>query len=97
MADYLRAGDAVEIKIGQGAKPGMGGHLLGSKVTPDIAAIRGIPIGTDALSPCRYYDVLDLEDMKRMVAFIRDVTDYRVAHFLQTGPEPAVSGRAGMR
>ncbi len=85
-ADYLRAGDAVEIKIGQGAKPGMGGHLLGSKVTADIAAIRGIPIGTDALSPCRYYDVLDLEDMKRMVAFIRDVTDYKSPIFFKLGP-----------
>ncbi len=85
-ADYLRAGDAVEVKIGQGAKPGMGGHLLGAKVTPDVAAVRGIPVGTDALSPCRYYDVQDLADMRRMVAFIRDVTDYQVPILFKLGP-----------
>jgi len=85
-ADYVRAGDGVEIKIGQGAKPGMGGHLLGAKVTAEIAAIRGIPVGSDALSPCRYYDVQDLEDMKRMVAFLRDVTDYKVPIFFKLGP-----------
>jgi glutamate synthase domain-containing protein 2 len=64
----------------------MGGHLLGSKVTPEIAAIRGIPVGSDALSPCRYYDVQDLEDMKRMVAFLRDVTDYKVPILFKLGP-----------
>ncbi len=85
-ADYLRAGDAVEIKIGQGAKPGMGGHLLGAKVTAEIAAVRGVPVGSDALSPCRYYDVQDLEDMKRMVAFIRDVTGYKVPILFKLGP-----------
>jgi glutamate synthase domain-containing protein 2 len=84
--DYVRAGDAVEVKIGQGAKPGMGGHLLGSKVTAEVAAVRGIPIGSDALSPCRYYDVQDLEDMKHMVAFLRNVTDYRVPILFKLGP-----------
>ncbi|MBC7340828.1 MAG: hypothetical protein H5U04_13455, partial [Firmicutes bacterium] len=49
--DYLRAAAAVEIKIGQGAKPGIGGHLPGEKVTPEIAATRTIPVGTDAISP----------------------------------------------
>ncbi len=85
-ADYVRAGDAVEVKIGQGAKPGMGGHLLGAKVTEEVAAVRGIPVGSDALSPCRYYDVQDLEDMKHMVAFLRDVTDYKVPILFKLGP-----------
>lgn len=85
-ADYIRAGDGVEIKIGQGAKPGMGGHLMGAKVTEEIAAVRGIPVGSDALSPCRHYDVQDLEDMKRMVAFVRDVTDYQVPILFKLGP-----------
>ncbi len=85
-ADFVRAGDAVEIKIGQGAKPGMGGHLLGAKVTPEIAAVRGIPVGSDALSPCRYYDVRDLEDMKKMVRFLRDVTEYKVPILMKLGP-----------
>jgi glutamate synthase domain-containing protein 2 len=85
-ADYIRAGDAVEVKIGQGAKPGMGGHLLGEKVIDEVAAVRGIPAGTDALSPCRYYDVQDLEDMKHMVTFLRDVTDYKVPILFKLGP-----------
>jgi glutamate synthase domain-containing protein 2/Pyruvate/2-oxoacid:ferredoxin oxidoreductase delta subunit len=85
-ADYVRAGDGIEIKIGQGAKPGMGGHLLGAKVTKEVAAVRGIPVGSDALSPCRYYDVQDLEDMKRMVAFLRDITDYQVPILFKLGP-----------
>ncbi len=84
--DYLNSGDAVEVKIGQGAKPGMGGHLLGTKVTEDVAAVRGIPVGTDALSPCRYYDVQSLDDMKNMVAFLRDVTDYQYPILFKLGP-----------
>ncbi len=85
-ADYVRAGDAVEVKIGQGAKPGMGGHLLGKKVTQEIAEVRGVPAGSDALSPCRYYDVQTLDDMKRMVAFLRDVTDYQLPILMKLGP-----------
>jgi glutamate synthase domain-containing protein 2 len=85
-ANYLRAGDGVEVKIGQGAKPGMGGHLLGAKVTEEISAVRGIPVGSDALSPCRYYDIQDLEDMKRMVAFLRDITDYKSPILFKLGP-----------
>jgi len=45
-ADYLTSADAIEVKIGQGAKPGMGGHLLGAKVTEEVARVRGIPVGT---------------------------------------------------
>lgn len=85
-ADYLRAGDAVEVKIGQGAKPGMGGHLLGAKVTDEVARVRGIPKGSDALSPCRYYDVQTLDDIKHMVEFIRDVTDYQLPILFKLGP-----------
>ncbi len=85
-ADYVRAGDAVEVKIGQGAKPGMGGHLLGKKVTEEIAAVRGVPVGSDALSPCRYYDVQSLDDMKHMVEYLRAVTDYQVPILMKLGP-----------
>jgi glutamate synthase domain-containing protein 2 len=84
--DYLNSGDAVEVKIGQGAKPGMGGHLLGAKVTQDVSRVRGVPVGSDALSPCRYYDVQSLDDMKRMVAFLRDATDYQVPILFKLGP-----------
>lgn len=85
-ADYVNAGDAVEIKIGQGAKPGMGGHLLGAKVTEEIARVRGIPVGSDALSPCRYYDVLTSEDLKKQVEFLRDVTNYEKPIWMKLGP-----------
>lgn len=84
--DYLNSGDAVEVKIGQGAKPGMGGHLLGAKVTEDVSRVRGVPVGSDALSPCRYYDVQSLDDMKHMVAFLRDVTNYQFPIFFKLGP-----------
>lgn len=84
--DYLNSGDAVEVKIGQGAKPGMGGHLLGAKVTDEVARVRGVPVGSDALSPCRYYDVQTLDDIKHMVAFLRDVTNYQVPIFFKLGP-----------
>lgn len=84
--DYLNSGDGVEVKIGQGAKPGMGGHLLGEKVTEDVARVRGIPVGSDALSPCRYYDVQTLDDMKKTVAFLRDVTNYQYPIFFKLGP-----------
>jgi len=84
--DYLRAGDAVEIKIGQGAKPGMGGHLLGRKVTPEIAEVRGIPTGTDALSPCRHYDIQDKRDLAAQVEILRDLTAYEKPIMFKLGP-----------
>jgi glutamate synthase domain-containing protein 2 len=85
-ADYLNSGDAVEVKIGQGAKPGMGGHLLGAKVTEDVSRVRGVPVGSDALSPCRYYDVQSFGDMRHMVEFLRDVTNYQYPIFFKLGP-----------
>ncbi len=85
-AEYLTSGDAVEVKIGQGAKPGMGGHLLGAKVTAGCFTCAWYPVGSDALSPCRYYDVQSLEDMKHMVAFLRDVTNYQFPIFFKLGP-----------
>ncbi len=77
-ASYLRAGDAIEIKIGQGAKPGMGGLLLGEKVTEDIAKMRGIPVGTDAISPARHLDIVGPEDLKMKIEQLREITDWKV-------------------
>jgi glutamate synthase domain-containing protein 2 len=85
-AEYVNSGDAVEVKIGQGAKPGMGGHLLGAKVTEAVSEVRGIPVGSDALSPCRYYDVQTMDDMKHMVAFLRDVTEHKFPILFKLGP-----------
>ena len=85
--DYLNRSDAIEIKIGQGAKPGMGGHLLGEKVTEEIAKVRGIPVGTDCLSPCRHYDIYNVkEDLKKQIELLRDVTGYEKPIIVKLGP-----------
>ena len=62
---------AIEIKIGQGTKPGMGGHLPGEKVTERIAAIRGKPMGKDILSPSKFDEIDSPEGLKRMVDELR--------------------------
>lgn len=84
--DYLNAGNAIEVKIGQGAKPGMGGHLLAEKVSPEVAKIRGIPIGTDALSPCRFLDATREGDLAKHIELIREVTDWKVPIIVKLGP-----------
>ncbi len=75
--ENMRNADAVEIKIGQGTKPGMGGHLPGEKVTPEIAAIRGKPLGEDIISPSKFPDVNTKDDLKAMVTRLRDMSDGR--------------------
>ncbi|SFK92157.1 FMN-binding glutamate synthase family protein [Rhodanobacter glycinis] len=64
----------VSIKLGQGAKPGMGGLLPGAKVTPEIAAIRGIPVGQDSQSPNRHLDIANVSQLMDSIAHIRDLT-----------------------
>ena len=73
---YLDAGAAIEIKIGQGAKPGIGGHLPGEKVSEDIARTRMIPIGTDALSPAPQHDIYSIEDLRQLIYALKEATDY---------------------
>lgn len=77
-ANYLNNAEAVEIKIGQGAKSGMGGHLLAKKVTAEVARIRNIPQGTDALSPARHMDIVGPEDLGMKIDQLRDITDWKV-------------------
>ncbi|MDR1721820.1 MAG: nitronate monooxygenase [Methanobrevibacter sp.] len=77
-ADYLNNADAVEIKIGQGAKSGMGGHLLGEKVTAEVSKIRMIPEGADALSPARHMDIVGPEDLSMKISQLREITDWKV-------------------
>ena len=72
--DNMRAASAIEVKIGQGAKPGLGGTLLGSKVTAEIAEVRGVAPGTDVHSPAHFPDISCLEDLARRVAEIKDIT-----------------------
>ncbi|NVJ97020.1 MAG: FMN-binding glutamate synthase family protein [Alphaproteobacteria bacterium] len=63
-----------EIKMSQGAKPGKGGILPGAKVTPEIADIRGIPVGEAAISPNRHLEMNDVDDILDMVIHVREVT-----------------------
>ena len=65
--DYLNAGAAIEIKMGQGAKPGIGGHLPGAKVGADISRTRMIPEGSDAISPAPHHDIYSIEDLRQLV------------------------------
>lgn len=69
--ENLRTSDAIEIKIGQGTKPGMGGHLPGEKVTADIAAIRGKKQGEDIQSPSKFPEINSKEDLRDMVDMLR--------------------------
>ena len=75
--ENLRRADAIEIKIGQGTKPGMGGHLPGSKVTPEIAKIRNKPLGEDIISPSGFSELKTKEDLRDMVADLRARSDGR--------------------
>ena len=75
--ENLREADAIEIKIGQGTKPGMGGHLPGGKVTPEIAAIRNKPLGQDVISPSRFPGIDTKEDLKALVDRLRLVSGGR--------------------
>ena len=70
--ENLQSSDAIEIKIGQGTKPGMGGHLPGEKVTPEIAAIRGKQPGEDIQSPSKFPELNTKEDLRDMVAMLRE-------------------------
>lgn len=75
--ENLKNADAIEIKIGQGTKPGMGGHLPGSKVTPEIARIRNKPLGEDVISPSKFPDINTKEDLKALVEELRLRSDGR--------------------
>ena len=75
--DNLRRVDAIEIKIGQSSKPGMGGHLPAAKVTAEIAAVRGVPAGKDVISPSHFSDIATPEDLARKVAWLRETSGGR--------------------
>jgi glutamate synthase domain-containing protein 2 len=70
--DNLKRVDAIEIKIGQSAKPGMGGHLPGDKVTDEIAGVRGRAKGEDIISPSTFEDIRSADDLKIKVDWLRD-------------------------
>lgn len=74
--DYLDAGAAIEIKMGQGAKPGIGGHLPGAKIVGDVSATRMIPEGSDAISPAPHHDIYSIEDLRQLVFSLKEATHY---------------------
>ncbi|MBF0275345.1 MAG: FMN-binding glutamate synthase family protein [Nitrospinae bacterium] len=73
--DTLKMADMIEVKVGQGAKPGMGGHLMKSKITEEIAAVRGISMDQNAISPSRHRDINSKEDLKAKVDELREVSE----------------------
>ncbi len=75
--DYLEAGAAIEIKMGQGAKPGIGGHLPGAKILEDVSKTRMIPMGSDAISPAPHHDIYSIEDLRQLVYSLKEATNYK--------------------
>lgn len=74
---YLDTGAAIEIKMGQGAKPGIGGHLPGTKSVGDVARTRMIPEGSDAISPAPHHDIYSIEDLRQLVYSLKEATAYQ--------------------
>jgi glutamate synthase domain-containing protein 2 len=74
--EYFNVASAIEIKIGQGAKPGIGGHLPGEKVLQGISETRMIPVGTDAISPAPHHDIYSIEDLKQLIFALKEATRY---------------------
>ena len=75
--EYLSAGAAIEIKMGQGAKPGIGGHLPGKKIVGDVSRTRMIPEGSDAISPAPHHDIYSIEDLRQLVFSLKEATEYQ--------------------
>lgn len=73
--ELANAANLLEIKIGQGAKPGEGGHLPGSKVTAKIAAARNAAIGSDLISPSNNHDIYSIEDLAQMITELKTAND----------------------
>ncbi len=83
--DFLNAGVAVEIKMGQGAKPGIGGHLPGSKMAGDIAKTRMVPEGSSAISPAPHHDIYSIEDLRQLVTSLKEATEYKKPLIVKVG------------
>lgn len=73
---YLMTAAAIEIKMGQGAKPGIGGHLPGMKISDDVSRTRMIPKGVDAISPAPHHDIYSIEDLRQLIYSIKEATAY---------------------
>jgi glutamate synthase domain-containing protein 2 len=83
--DDLRRADAIEIVIGQGAKPGGGGMLLGQKISPRVAAMRTLPEGIDQRSACRHPDWTGPDDLEIKIEELREITDWQKPIYVKVG------------
>lgn len=83
--DDLRQADAVEIVLGQGAKPGGGGMLLGQKVSERVAGMRTLPAGIDQRSACRHPDWVGPDDLKIKIEELREITDWQIPIYVKMG------------
>jgi glutamate synthase domain-containing protein 2 len=81
----LRKADAVEVVVGQGAKPGGGGMLLGHKITERVAEMRDLPVGIDQRSACRHPDWTGPDDMEIKIRELREITDWQVPIYVKVG------------
>ncbi|MDI3329182.1 MAG: FMN-binding glutamate synthase family protein [Micrococcus sp.] len=83
--DHLRAADALEVVLGQGAKPGGGGMLLGQKITERVAGMRTLPVGIDQRSACRHPDWTGPDDLAIKIHELREITDWQKPVFVKIG------------
>ncbi len=98
--DDLRRADAIEIVVGQGAKPGGGGMLLGQKITERVAGMRVLPVGIDQRSACRHPDWTGPDDLQIKIEEIREITDWEKPIYVKVGAsrpyyDTALSVKAG--
>jgi glutamate synthase domain-containing protein 2 len=98
--DDLRRADAIEVVVGQGAKPGGGGVLLGQKISPRVAAMRDLPAGIDQRSACRHPDWTGPDDLEIKIEELREITDWQKPIFVKIGAarpnyDVALSVKAG--
>lgn len=83
--DDLRRADALEVVVGQGAKPGGGGMLLGQKITDRVAQMRSLPTGIDQRSACRHPDWTGPDDLEIKIQELREITDWRIPIYIKVG------------
>src|SRR4051812_41603 len=83
--DDLRRADAIEVVIGQGAKPGGGGMLLGQKITERVAGMRRLPVGIDQRSACRHPDWTGPDDLEIKIQELREITDWQIPIYVKVG------------
>ena len=98
--DDLRKADAIEVVVGQGAKPGGGGMLMGQKITERVGEMRNLPVGIDQRSACRHPDWTGPDDLEIKIIELREITDWKVPIYIKVGAarpyyDTALSVKAG--